>query len=112
MIYFMKRIYKSEDKIVQSLIKDNADLGHMYKDYRRVISNPDLIHYFQSLEKKETDEFNRLYHAKNRGLAKGLAKGKAEVVHSIHAEGFAIDTIACITKLSTAEVQQILANQA
>ena len=51
-----------------------------------------------------------------RGEARDLAKGKAErdrvIIQSMHAEGFDIDTIARITKLSEAEVQQIIDNPA
>ncbi|NLB63940.1 MAG: hypothetical protein GX801_07530 [Fibrobacter sp.] len=77
------------------------------------MSDTDMVHYFQSLEKKEADELNRLYNAEDKGLAKGLAKGKAErdqvIVQSMHAEGFDIATIARITKLSKAKIQKILA---
>ena len=116
MIYFMKKIDRTEDKIVASLIKNDANIKRMYEDYKRVMSDTDMVHYFQSLEKKEADELNRLYNAEDKGLAKGKAEGEAQkqrkMVKSMHAEGLDIATIARIAKLSEAEVQQIIDNPA
>ncbi|NLB62478.1 MAG: hypothetical protein GX801_00025 [Fibrobacter sp.] len=82
------------------------------------MSDTDMVHYFQSLEKKEADELNRLYNAEDKGLAKGLAegraeglaKGKAEVALRLAQRDLPIAEIADMVGITEAEVQQIIDN--
>ena len=124
MVYLLCNANQMEDDMANDIVFEDPALNQIYQDYRKVTENREFMALLEAKEKFRRDAEAEKAYARDEGLAEGevrgeardLAKGKAErdrvIIQSMHAEGFDIDTIARITTLSEAEVQQIIDNPA
>jgi predicted transposase/invertase (TIGR01784 family) len=116
LVYLLHKANQMEDDMANDIVFEDPALNQIYEDYLKVTENREFMALLEAKEKfwRDAEAEKDFVEARGKaeGLAKGLAEGKAEVVQSMHAEGFDNDTIARITKLTLAEVQQIIAEQA
>ncbi|MDR3197974.1 MAG: Rpn family recombination-promoting nuclease/putative transposase [Planctomycetaceae bacterium] len=121
-LYFLKNL-PSFDQIPRILNEpifshafDVAKLGNMAPEEREAYDKSvmDALVYFGAIEEgKEEGIKQGMEKGMEKGIEKGIEKGrseeKVEVVKSMKAEGFPVETIAKITKLSVEEVERLLA---
>ncbi len=132
LIYLIKNVHNSEDKTVPILRAEKPALDQICIDYNKTAEDKEFMAYLEAREKYRRDVVAEKAYARDEGLAEGLAKGKAEgiaegkaeglvegeakgkteIVNSMLSEGLDIKTISRFTKITEAEVQQIIDNSA
>jgi predicted transposase/invertase (TIGR01784 family) len=94
--------------LINNLITSKKEL-YMATELLMEISKDDRERaIMRSRRMYETDRFNELQLAEDKGIAKGQQKRNADIVKHMHSEGFSLADIVRATKLSEKEVNDIL----